>query len=512
MDTLAPSPAPGQKRTLLSRFFPNSDTNYIRRYKFFEDPELSDAPSTAVSPAPDGSSDQAAEKHAPKAQLDDGIVEQVNGPYRGEVPKPVQRTLGFLGAFFNMIAYSIALGILSIPMVVATIGMVPFVLLCCLFSFVTWYIGYNYWHIAMMYPGVQNLQQVGELIFGPVGGVVFAVIQGIFSIFLQGNHVLLGGYAFYYLGWEACMIIMVFVFTIISFVFTLPRSYRLFSAFAAISFTSIFTVVIIAMIASGVAGPQNRDPGEPPKHIYAFGASPRIPHDFLDGVLGVTNVFVSFGAIPAYLPVIAEMKRPKDFHRSLILLVAVSFIMYVIVGCIMNYNLGQYTTSPSLGSLSNVMIKISYGLALPTILVAGCASGQVTGKMLMINVFAGSRRRYLHNKLVTWTAWILINVASWAIGFVLAEVIPFFSTFLGLEASLFWSIFFMFAPMFYLWRHQFDYWDHWRNRLGFLVALIMIGIAGFLCVAGTWSAAISIRDLYKTGNVGSPFSCEMPSG
>ncbi|CCU99975.1 unnamed protein product [Malassezia sympodialis ATCC 42132] len=509
METLGPSPAPGQKRTFVSRFFPNSDTNYIRRYKFLEEPEPSETAASGTPP-PDAASDPA-EKHVHKAQLEDGMVEQVNGPYRGEIAKPVQRSLGFFGAFFNMIAYSIALGILSIPMVVATIGMVPFVLLCCLFSFLTWYIGYNYWRIAMMYPGVQNLQQVGELIFGPIGGVIFATFQAIFSVFLQGNHVLLGGYAFYYLGWDACMIVMVLVFTIISFVFTLPRSYRLFSAFAAISFTSIFTVVIIAMIASGVSGPQNRDPSEPPKAVHAFGASRRIPHSFLDGVLGTTNVFVSFGAIPAYLPVVAEMKRPQDFHYSLIMLVAVSFVMYVIVGCIMNYNLGQFTTSPSLGSLTTVMIKVSYGLALPTILVAGCASGQVTGKMFMINVFSGARRRFLDNKVVTWTVWIVINIISWALAFVLAEVIPFFSTFLGLEASLFWSVFFFFAPMFYLWRHQFDYWNHWRNRLGTIVALVMIGMAGFFMIAGTWASAVSIRDLYKTGNVGSPFSCEMPS-
>lgn len=509
MDPLAPSPAPGQRRTILSRFFPNSDTNYIRRYKFFEEPEPCEAASTGAPP-PDAASDNA-EKHVPKAQLEDGVVEQVNGPYCGEIAKPVQRTLGFFGAFFNMIAYSIALGILSIPFVVATLGMVPFVLLCCFFSFVAWYIGYHYWRLAMMYPGVQNLQQVGELIFGPVGGVIFATIQAIFCVFLQGNHVLLGGYAFYYLGWDACMIVMVFIFTIISFVFTLPRSYRLFSAFAAISFTSIFTVVIIAMIASGVSGPQNRDPSEPPKAIHAFGASPRIPHRFLDGVLGMTNVFVSFGAIPAYLPVIAEMKRPQDFQHSLNLLVLVSFVMYVIVGCIMNYNLGQFSTSPSLGSLTPVMIKVSYGLALPTILVAGCASGQVTGKMFMINMFSGARRRFLDNKLVTWTAWILINVISWALAFVLAEVIPFFSAFLGLEASLFWSVFFAFAPMFFLWRHQFDYWSNWRHRVGFIVALLMIGVAGFLVVAGTWASVVSIRDLYNTGNVGNPFSCEMPS-
>ena len=59
---------------------------------------------------------------------------------------------------------------------------------------------------------------------------------------------MLGAIAFHSLGWtNTCAVALSFIFTVISFLFTLPRSYRLFSAFAVISFSSIFIVAIIAI-------------------------------------------------------------------------------------------------------------------------------------------------------------------------------------------------------------------------------------------------------------------------
>lgn len=507
MDALEPCPKPGKKRTVLSHVFPNSDTAVSWRAKFTDEVDRS-----SVSAPQDNDSGQlGASDEKGKPKIEDGLIEQVNGSYSEEEPRAVPRSLGWMGAFFNMIAFSVALGILSIPLAVATIGIVPFILECLFFAFLAWYQGYQYWRVAMMYPGVHNLQQAGELIYGPVGGAIFAATQAVFGVFVQGSHALLGGYAFWYLGWDSCMIGLAAVFTVISFLFTLPRSYRLFSVFAFISFTSIITVVIIAMISSGVTGPMNMDPGDPPKQIKAFGATDQVPHSFLDGMLYTTNVFVSFGATTSYLPIIAEMRHPRSFLLSLNLLIGVSLVLYIIVGCIMNYNLGQYTKSPSLGSLSPVMIKVSYGLGLPTILIAGCCSGQVTGKMFLVNFFHGPRRHLLDNKWIFWSVWIGINFVAWAAAFILAEVIPFFNSFLGIMASVFWSAFLMFASLFYLWRHQHDYSDNWKNMVGTALAFALTGVAGFILVAGTWAVGVSIRDLYNAGEVGQPFSCAMPA-
>lgn len=477
----------------------------LRRLKYTED----------ISKVDDGTAnvvEDGERKYAKADAFEDGTLEAVNGVYTDNKPKPFPRNMGFFAAFFNMIAYAIALGILSIPAVVAMIGIVPYVLVTIFLCGVSYYIGFQYWRFGMLFPGVHNLQQAGDLLYGRVGALFLMMVQLIFSVFLQGNHALLGGYAFWYLGWRSCMVVMVVVFAIISFVVSLPRSYNLFSMFAFVSFTSIMTVVIIAMIASGVSGPANMTPDDPPKRVLAFGGTPKFSADFLDGLLGVTNVFISFGSIPAYLPVMAEMREPKRFIHSLNILMGTSLVLYLLVGTIMNYNLGQYTTSPSLGSLTNIMVKICYGLALPTILVAGCAIAQPTAKMVMINVFSGKRRHLLDNKAAVWCVWIATNLCTWAIAFVLAEVIPFFSTLLGLSAALFWSIFFLMSPLFYLYRHQYDFWANTRNRIGFIVALLAIGLSGFFLIGGTWSAAVAIRDQYNSGDIRSPFSCTSPVG
>ncbi|GAC98566.1 amino acid transporter [Pseudozyma hubeiensis SY62] len=421
----------------------------------------------------------------------------------GAIPK----TLGWKGAFFNQVAYAIALGILSIPKVAVAIGVVPFVLLTFMFAYICYYTGYQYWKLKMRFPGVHNLQDAGFLMFGPWGARILGISQLIFSIFLQGNHVLLGGQAFHILGWHSCAVVLAFVFAVISFLFTLPRSYKLFSYAAFVSFTSIVVVVIFAMIASGVTGPQNAPANAPPIKVVAFGPAPGVPVDFLEGFLYVLNLFVSFGAIPSYLPIISEMRKPTDFRKSLFVLVAVQLVLYLVVGGVIYHNLGQYTSSPSLNSLSVTMSKIAYGLALPTILIAGCESGQVANKHLYVIIFR-SRPQHIHNSTTLgWIVWTLINALTWVLGFILACLIPFFSSFLGLEAALFWSMFTGLSAVMWLYLNQGRWLESWRKMIGLAVAVVIFAISVVLCVVGIWASAISIRDSYNSGSVGTPFSC-----
>lgn len=429
--------------------------------------------------------------------------EQQRAHDHGAIPK----TLGWKGAFFNQVAYAIALGILSIPKVAVSLGVVPFVLLTFMFAYICYYTGIQYWKLKMRFPGLHNLQDAGFLMFGPWGARILGASQLIFSIFLQGNHVLLGGQAFHVLGWHSCAIVLAFVFAVISFLFTLPRSYKLFSVAAFVSFSSIVIVVIFAMIASGVTGPQNAPANAPPIKVVAFGPAPGVQVDFLGGFLYVLNLFVSFGAIPSYMPIISEMRKPTDFRKSLFVLVAVQLVLYLLVGGVIYNNLGQYTTSPSLNSLSTTMSKIAYGLALPTILIAGCESGQVANKHLYVIIFR-SRPQHIHNSTTLgWIVWTLINAFTWVLAFVLALCIPFFVSFLSLEAALFWSTFTGLSGFMWLYLNQGQWLKSWGQTVRFLMAVIIIAISMVLCVVGVWSSAISIRDSYNTGSVGSPFSC-----
>lgn len=59
----------------------------------------------------------------------------------------LHRTLGWKGCSFHMGAYAIALGVLSIPKVVATIGWGTFILLSLVFGLLTWYTGMAYYKL-----------------------------------------------------------------------------------------------------------------------------------------------------------------------------------------------------------------------------------------------------------------------------------------------------------------------------------------------------------------------------
>ena len=484
-----------------------------------------------------------------------------------------------MAASWNMLCYAIALGVLSIPavsfsnsrmrniledysadrgrsdlQVVANIGVVPFILINLLFAGFHYYTGIAYWQLKLRYPGVQNLEDAGDLLFGRGGRIVFGGCQLLFGIFLQGNHVLLGAKAFYTLGWtDTCAIALAVIFSIISFFFTLPRSYRLFSFFAFTSFASITIVCILVMIASNVTGPINAPPNAAPVTVHAFGPASGGTTTFISGMNSVSNLLVSYGAIPSYLPIMSEMRDARRFPRALKVLIGVELVLYTVVGGVIVRALGQYTTSPSLNSLNPLLAKISYGIALPVILIAGCASGQVSAKQLLLLVQRRLRMRrqavYAQDqsaggvptmgkssKKQIWIIWILVNVFTWTCAFILAEIIPFFGSFLSVESSLFWSTFILFAAVFHLWILREEKNSHdagetdekkttdgrnddgiWRpfhllgsSRLvSSFIAIAIFGASTFLCVAGIISAAFGIRDDYATGAVGRPFSCSV---
>lgn len=211
------------------------------------------------------------------------------------------------------------------------------------------------------------------------------------------------------------------------------------------------------------------------------------------------------------------MRSPRDFKKSMIALISFQLVLYIVVGTVVYHNLGQYVTSPSIGSLSPVMQKVSYGVALPTILLAGCESGQVVSKQLYVRVLRarpslkqGGKAQRRSPRASSWLVWTLINVVVWTAAWILAELIPFFSSFLGVESAALWTLFVAFAAIFHLFLSRGKLFrDPW-NTVQTIVALFIIAFSAFVMVAGVWAAAISIRDSYAAGIVGRPFSCEIP--
>lgn len=63
------------------------------------------------------------------------------------------------------------------------------------------------------------------------------------------------------------------------------------------------------------------------------------------------------------------MRDPKYYTRSLIICQSGVSAVYITIGVVVYYYCGSYVASPALGSAGPTMKKISYGFAIPGLLV-----------------------------------------------------------------------------------------------------------------------------------------------
>ena len=133
-----------------------------------------------------------------------------------------------------MIAETIALGILSLPSVLGTIGMPGGIILILGLGIIATYTGYVLGKFKLTYPHIHSMADAGEVLFKPwgrlpsvIGRKIFGAARIIFYIFLMGSHVLTWSIAFNTMtGHPVCTLVWSVVDTIVMFIFTLPRTLK----------------------------------------------------------------------------------------------------------------------------------------------------------------------------------------------------------------------------------------------------------------------------------------------
>ncbi|KAK4997416.1 hypothetical protein LTR66_003152 [Elasticomyces elasticus] len=205
---------------------------------------------------------------------------------------------------------------------------------------------------------------------------------------------------------------------------------------------------------------------------------------FAAGITASTNIFVSFAGTSAFLPVIAEMKKPQDFRKALYSCMGFVTISYMTFSLVVYRWCGQWVASPSLGSACQTIKMVSYGIGLVGLIVSACL--------------------YDHSNTVThWVTWLGCTLGLAAVSFILAEAIPIFSYLLALTGSICFSPLAMMLPGWlwlydhYGWRkgsvsQMAVYWLHW--------SLILLG--AFFFVGGTYGGVELISQAYADGLIG----------
>ncbi|KAB8291624.1 hypothetical protein EYC80_006424 [Monilinia laxa] len=196
-----------------------------------------------------------------------------------------------------MIAETVSLGILALPSVLATVGLVPGIILILGLGTLAWYSGIVMHQFRGAYPGVGSWADAVEVLWA--------------------------------------------------------------------SFASILIAVIMTMIALGIQAPAEKK--------YTLWAKEDL--SLREAFLSVTNIVFAYGGHVGFFNFMAELHDPADFPKSLVMLQIVEIILYIVSAIVIYVYAGSAVESPALGSAGPILSKVAFGIAIPTIVIAGVIFG-----------------------------------------------------------------------------------------------------------------------------------------
>lgn len=265
-----------------------------------------------------------------------------------------------------------------------------------------------------------SMADAGEVLMGSVGREILGVAQVLFIIFFMASHLVTFTTAFNVLtGHGTCSIVFGVVGLVVSLICSLPRTLKNVSWLSMASFTSIVSAIVICMIGLGIEHPG----GKPVKAT--------VPTDLVTAFSAVLNIIFAYIGHVAYFGIMAELKDPRDFPKALCLLQSLDIVIYIVTAAVIYRYAGDGVSSPALGSTNPILQKVAYGIALPTIVIAGVIFGHVGIKYIYLRIFQGSDRMHKRDFVATGS-WIAIAIVMWVIAWVIAEAIPVFSNILSL--------------------------------------------------------------------------------
>ena len=256
-----------------------------------------------------------------------------------------------------MIAETISLGILSLPKVLATIGLVPGVILILGLGIIATYTGYVLGQFKLRYPHVHNMADAGEVLLGAAGREIFGIAQILFLLFVMGSHILTFSIMLNTVSNHGtCTIVFGIVGMAISLICTLPRTLKRVSYLSIASFISITAAVLVTMIGVGIEKPGNN-------MVQAT-----VHTSLHEALLLTTNIVFAYAGHLAFFSFISELRDPREYPKALYLLQTIDIGMYILVAVVTYRYAGQTVTSPALGSTSPTLQKVAYGVAIVSII------------------------------------------------------------------------------------------------------------------------------------------------
>ncbi|KAF4493548.1 neutral amino acid permease, partial [Fusarium agapanthi] len=399
--------------------------------------------------------------------VDDGEVFQ-------KIPGKVDfRTVGWIQASVIFLKVIFATGVLTIPSAMFVLGALPGAINVLGWQGLNTYCAIVQGNFRNRHAGCHSIADMANVVGGTwlkaaiseIVGVLFLVtyaIVGASGIF--GTSVALNVLSSHAICTNWFMLVATIAVLILA-------SVRKFESIAWLTWAGFLTVYVAVFIVVVGVTSLDRPAAAPQTGDYEFGYHVIGHPTFVAAITSVSTIFCSGAGTSAFLPVISEMRRPRDYNKAVYLCMGIVTASYLTFSLVVYKYCGQWVASPSLGSAGPTIKKVAYGIGLTGLLVSACLYVHVAAKYLF------------------------------------ASGIPIFNYLLALAGSLTFSPLALGLPG-YLWIYDHQHYRKgkmWQAVVYYLNWLI-IALSVFLTIGGTYGVIQNIIDAYSQGPIGGAFS------
>lgn len=445
------------------------------------------------------------------------------------------RGVSWQGAAVLVTKVQIGLGVLSLPSTFHVLGFVPGIFCFIVLALISTVAGYVCGNARQYYPHMHSVGDSAEMLFGETGREVIGIIYYIYLALVAGAGMLTTSASLNALSEHgACTTVFLGVTCAASFI--LGTGFRSLEKVSWLSWLGVAGIIVSIWITAIACLTQDRPAVAPADGSVDLDVRVLPQTTFLKAMGAISTQLFAVGGSGTFFTFAAEMKDPHLFTRSLLCGQAFIVATNIVIGSMVYGKVGQYIASPALGSAGPLIKKISYGVALPGLLVTAVLWSHIAAKYSFVRILRGTRHLQ-SNTIQHWAVWAGSMAVTVVFGFIIVGVVPFFDDFLSLVGALFNPVFTNVIPgfmiLFFIARQPVkavqggphprlaqsssaNHWlvdsflvarSGWKYALGFILAWFMV-LSGFLImIGGTYATVLSIKAAYADGSITGVFSC-----
>lgn len=321
------------------------------------------------------------------------------------------------------------------------------------------------------------------LLWGPIGREAVGAMILVAQILITAAGIVSVSTAFNALSNHgACTVIFAFVSAVLITGFSTVRTFARLGWLTWVGFSTFFLAVFIFVVA---VTQQDRPAAAPQTGDFDLGWTAIAYPTFTAGMTASANIFISGSGSSMYLPVIAEMRKPSDYHKAAYLTGLLIGIMYLTFSLVIYRWCGSWLATPAFGSAGELFKKISYGVALPGLIIGVGIYQHVAAKYLFVRILRDSKHLQA-NTVVHWTTWVGANLILGLLAFIISQAVPILNYLLGLAGSLCFAPFSLIFPAM-LWMHDFKGYRSGTlgNKAFYGMHILILLIGAFMVIGGT---------------------------